>query len=91
MGHDAASHTQAPVVRLHSWPVPHGEQAAPAVPHDTFDSDAHAWHVPSAAQHPLGHDFASQTQPPVGLQSWPAGHAAHAAPPLPQEELDSPE
>ena len=36
---DVASHTHAPVVLLHSWPIAHGPQAAPAMPHEVFDSD----------------------------------------------------
>jgi hypothetical protein len=38
--HELASHTHVPVVVLHSWPVVHATQAAPAVPHVGFDSDA---------------------------------------------------
>ncbi len=40
VGQDAASHTQVPVVVLHSWPVAHAEQTAPAAPQDVLDSDA---------------------------------------------------
>ena len=43
---------QVPVVVLHVWPTPQGEQAAPAVPHDVGDSDAQAWQVPLAVQQP---------------------------------------
>jgi hypothetical protein len=43
-------------------------------------------------QQPLGHDVASQTHCPVlVLHSWPAEHAAHAAPPDPHEAFDSPD
>ena len=37
--HDVASHTHAPLVVSHRWPIVHGEQAAPAVPHVLYDSD----------------------------------------------------
>jgi hypothetical protein len=41
-------------------------------------------------QHPIGHEFTSHWQTPVlRLHSWPAGHAAHVAPPLPHEVFDS--
>lgn len=75
----------------HFWPVPHGEQAAPAVPHDGVDSDAHAWHVPSAAQQPLGHEFASHTQLPAVLHSCPDGQAVQATPLVPHDVFDCPE
>jgi hypothetical protein len=90
-GHEVASHTQVPLAVLHSWPAPHGAQALPPVPHDVVDSDAQGWHVPLDVQQPSGHDFASHTQVPLGLQSCPAGQAEHAAPAVPHDELDSPE
>ncbi len=40
-------------------------------------------------QQPLGHEIASQTHRPLPLHSCPAAHAPHAAPPVPQELLDS--
>lgn len=40
-------------------------------------------------QQPLGHEAASHTHCPLPLHAWPAAHAAHAAPALPHEELDS--
>ena len=41
-------------------------------------------------QQPAGHDVASQTHTPVLLlHSSPEEHAAHAAPPVPQEVFDS--
>jgi hypothetical protein len=41
-------------------------------------------------QHPFGHEFASHTHAPVDvLHSCPVAHAAHAAPPAPQEAFDS--
>jgi len=40
-------------------------------------------------QHPFGHEVASQTHRPVGLHSWPAAHALHAAPVAPHDVLDS--
>jgi hypothetical protein len=85
--HDVASHTHAPVVVLHSWPVVHTPQAAPAEPHVVFDSDAYGTHV-LPLQHPFGHEVASQTHcPPLHL--WSVPHAAHAAPPLPHDAFDS--
>jgi len=90
-GHEVASQTHVPLLLLHSSPVPHAEQFAPPVPQEPLDSDAHASHVPVGPplQHPLGHELASHTQLPVALHSWPAGHALHAAPPVPHEVLDS--
>lgn len=81
---------ESPVVS-HFWPCPQGEQAAPAVPHDVGDSVPHAWHVPSAAQHPFGHEFASHTQFPAVLHSCPEGQAAQATPLAPHDVFDCPE
>jgi hypothetical protein len=89
VGHDAASHTQTPVVVLHSWPAPHAAQAAPARPHEALDSDAKGTQV-LPLQQPLGHDVASHTHWPL-LHSWPAAHAEHVAPAKPHEPFDSPE
>ena len=89
--HVVGSQLQAPLVLSQSCPVPHGEQAAPAVPQEVGDSDAHGWHVPFDVQQPFGHEVASQTQVPLVLShSWPIGHIAHATPPVPHEALDSP-
>ena len=40
-------------------------------------------------QQPFGHELASQTHAPAPLHSCPVAHAAQAAPPAPQDELDS--
>ena len=89
--HDVGSHAHKPVVLLHSWPVPHAAQLAPAVPHEMVDSDAHATHVPVESQQPCGHELASHTQLPVVLHSCPVGQALHATPPVPHDVADSPE
>jgi len=39
-GHDVASHTQVPLVLLHSSPDVHAAQATPAAPHEPVDSEA---------------------------------------------------
>ena len=39
-GHEVASQTHFPLVRLHSWPVAHAAQLAPAAPQELFDSEA---------------------------------------------------
>jgi hypothetical protein len=88
-GHEVASQTQVPAVRLHSSPAPHEAQVAPFVPQDVFDSEPHASHVPAAVQQPFGHDAALQAQLPDALHAVPAGHAWQAAPALPQDKLDS--
>lgn len=62
--HDVASQVHAPVVLLHSWPVVHAPQAAPAVPHVVLDSDAYGTHV-LPLQQPFGHEVESQTQAPA--------------------------
>jgi hypothetical protein len=90
--HEVESQTQAAAVLLQSWPTAHGPQVSPAVPHEAVVSDAQGTQAPViASQHPFGHEFASQTQAPTVLHSCPEGHAAHATPPVPHEELDSPE
>jgi hypothetical protein len=48
------------------------------------------WHVPSAAQQPSEHVCGPQTAHCWPRQSWPWGHASHAAPPRPQEPLAFP-
>jgi hypothetical protein len=88
-GQEVASQTHVPLAVLHSSPGAHAPQVAPAVPHDAFDSALHASQVPEAVQQPFGHDCALHTQLPVALQSVPAGQAWQAAPPLPQDALDS--
>jgi hypothetical protein len=88
-GQDVASQTHCPVVVLHSWPVAHAAQLAPAAPHDPPFSDAYGTHV-LPLQHPFGHDVASHTQRPP-LHSWPTAHAMQTAPAAPQDAVDSPE
>ena len=88
LGHDAASHTHCPVLLLHSWFMPHPAHVAPAEPHDVFDSDAYAWHVPLAPplQQPAGQVFASHAQVPLVLSHSPLAHELQVAPPLPHCE-----
>ena len=40
LGQDVTSQTHCPVALLHSCPVAHAPQIAPAAPHEAFDSDA---------------------------------------------------
>jgi len=90
VGQEVESQTHTPLFLLHSSPVPHAPQLAPAVPHEALDSDAHASHVPvePPLQQPCGHEVASQTHWPVAmLHSLPDGHAPHATPPAPHEVL----
>jgi hypothetical protein len=84
-GHEVASQTHWPVLVLHSWPVAHPPQVAPAVPHEPLDSEAYASHVPLAPplQHPFGHVFESQAQAPMLMSHKPFAQVAHAAPPAP--------
>ncbi len=89
-GHDVASQTQLPAA-LHSWPAAHGEQLAPALPHDDAVSAANGWHTPADVQHPSGHDVASQTQLPAVLHSWPVAQAVQAVPAAPHDVADSAE
>lgn len=81
LGHDVASQTHAPLVVLHSWPVPHALQAAPPVPQELFDSEPSASHVPPAVQQPL-QDEPPQVQVP-DEHDCPDAHAEQAAPPVP--------
>ena len=62
-GHDFASHTQRPVLALHSCPDGHAAHTAPPVPHEPFVSDAYGRQV-LPLQHPFGHDVASQMHCP---------------------------
>jgi hypothetical protein len=39
-GQEFASHTQVPVLVLHSWPDAHPEHVAPPFPHDAAVCDA---------------------------------------------------
>jgi hypothetical protein len=87
LGHVVLLQTQTP--ELHSWPEPHAEQLAPAVPQEPFDWEPNATQV-VPLQQPLGHEVASQTQVPFDLlHSSPEPHASHAAPPVPHEPFDS--
>ncbi len=81
--HELPPQLHAPPV--HACPLEHVAQAAPPVPHCAFDCEAVGTHV-LPAQQPPAQDAASQTHCPlVVLHSRPAPHAAHAAPPAPQE------
>jgi len=65
----------------HDWVPAQVTHAAPPVPQLADDG---VWHVPSRAQHPLGHDVAEQPHLPVSvLHDWPAGQMPHAAPAAP--------
>ena len=81
-GHDVASHTHAPVVVLHSRPVPHAAQATPPAPQDM------SFWLPRASQVPLAQHPVQATPPhvhePIEHDSL-AAHDAHVAPPLPHE------
>jgi hypothetical protein len=88
LGQVFALHEHRPTVVSHSA-LPHAWQAAPPVPHSEADSLEYGTHV-LPLQQPFGHDTASHTHcPVVGLHSWPAVHAAHAAPPVPHDMADS--
>lgn len=85
--HDPPPHVQTPLE--HVCPVLHARQAAPLVPHSLDDCPVYATQV-LPLQQPLGHEVASHTHWPVALlHSCPEPQAAHAAPPVPQEALDS--
>jgi hypothetical protein len=53
----------------HDWPLTHGAQAAPALPHLVASCDVNATHAPVASQQPFGHDLASHTHRPLALHS----------------------
>jgi hypothetical protein len=92
LGHDVPSHTHFPTLVLHSCPDPHEAHVAPPVPHEPFDSDAYASHVPllPPLQQPFGHDVPSQTHCPLPvLHSRPDPHDLHDAPPEPHDEFTS--
>jgi hypothetical protein len=86
---DVPPHVQVPVDVEQVCPELHAAQAAPPVPHSTAFWLAKGRQV-VPLQQPPGHDVASHTQVPFVLsQSLPAPHAAQAAPPAPQEAVDS--
>jgi hypothetical protein len=91
VGHEVASQTHPPVALSHSWPDRHAPQVAPPAPHEAFDSDAYALHVPLAPplQHPLGQVMASHEQTPTVVSQRPFAQDPHAAPPLPHCKEDS--
>jgi hypothetical protein len=69
-----------------------GAHVSPAVPHELFVSFAYGSHDPPVPplQQPFGQDVSSQTHVPLPLlHSSPDAHAAHFAPPVPHEPLDS--
>jgi len=51
-GHEVPSHTQVPLLVLHSRPVPHPPQLVPAVPQEVLVSDAQGTHAPDELQQP---------------------------------------
>jgi hypothetical protein len=81
-GHDAELQAHDPPT--HAWPATHTVQVPPEPPHAPVVLPVSQ---PAASQQPLAHMVASQTHvpavTPVFMQSRPAAHAAHAAPPSP--------
>ena len=86
-GHDVPPQEHAPPE--HDCPDPHALQATPPAPHSALDCDDCGTQV-LPLQHPVAQDDASHTHCPVAvLHSWPPAHAAHVAPPVPQEAVVS--
>jgi hypothetical protein len=87
-GHVLTSHEQSPSV-LSQRPFAQAAHALPPEPHSAADCEEDGTHV-LPLQQPLGQEVASQTHCPVVLlHSCPVTHDPHAAPPVPQELLDS--
>jgi hypothetical protein len=86
LGHEVASHWQAPVLVLHSWPEGHTEHVAPLLPHDPVDSLVSASQAPPPPQHPA-HAPPPQVHAPLVHES-PAPHALHEAPLVPHWDDD---
>jgi hypothetical protein len=104
LGHDVASHTQAPLTQL-SPELPQARHTAPPRPHCVAVGGAMQLFP---EQQPLGHDVASQTQIPlthrcpalhaapvpqvhapfVQESAWVGSHTTHDAPPVPQVVTD---
>lgn len=76
---EVESHTHCPLP-LHSRPDTHAAHAAPAAPHEEFDSDAKSSHVPELQQ--PGQLVPPHVQAPPE-QLCPPLQAAHAFPPAP--------
>jgi hypothetical protein len=85
LGHEVASQTHLPVLLSHSWPDAQALQVAPPVPHEPFDSEAYASHVPvmPPLQQPFGQVLTSHEHVPLVLSQRPLEHVAQAAPPVP--------
>jgi hypothetical protein len=58
------------------------------VPQVEVPWEAYGTHV-LPLQQPPGQELASHTHAPLPLHSWPGAQEPHAAPPVPQELLDS--
>ena len=93
-----ATHCVAPGLHATHAPLKHtgvgpeqAAQEAPAKPHEEFDSEPTASHVPFVPplQQPLAQVFASQVQVPLVLSHRPFAHDPHEAPPVPHEVEDS--
>jgi len=86
-GHDVPPHEHAPPA--HACPEEHAAHAAPPIPQSAepcMDCGTQALPL----QQPVGQDDASQTHlPVVESHSCPAAHAAHVAPPVPHDRVDS--
>jgi len=80
--HEVESHTHWPVVVLHSLFVAHPPQVAPPEPQVLLFSFASSTHA-DPLQHPA-HDPPPQLHTPLA-HDWPALHALHVAPAVPQE------
>ena len=81
-GQLAALQTQSPLTQ--ALPAGQAVHCSPPVPQELF---VLGWHVPGlpgpAEQHPAGQLAALQTQFPA-THAFPAGHAVHCSPPVPQ-------
>jgi hypothetical protein len=85
IGHEVASQTHCPV-GLHSWPFPQATQAAPALPHEVFDSPENGSHVVPLQQ--PAHEAVLPHEHWPALHESPEPHAAQALPPMPQSAPD---
>jgi hypothetical protein len=87
-GQVLTSHVQVPAVVSHT-PFPHGEHAAPPVPHWAGVSDAYGTQV-LPLQQPFGQEVTLQTHSPLPVShSWPVAHEEQLAPATPQEPFVS--
>jgi hypothetical protein len=81
-GHEVALHTQAPLLRSHTWVARHAPQADPFEPQTLLDCEEYGSHCPDCVQQPWGQLEGPQPLVPTSLPgpSWALSVAVESEP-----------